>query len=390
MLIGIGIGILGILTVLTARSITTLLHELGHALPALAFTEEEVTVYVGSYGDINKSLPIRLGRFKLFLKFNILDWKLGLCTHKSPSYYIHDFVIILGGPLISFILASVLTFLMFLDGINDAAKIFISLFILSTIWDFLVNIVPISRPLKLHDGNYTFNDGFQLKRMLKLGASIADFDKAIHLLGHDEVETGINLLKKLSRAKPDNRLISNAITEAFIGQNLFEQALDEFERFHQHNKIKDYEYKHLGDINMGLKKWEQALQAFNRYLYYEFNDFEALNSKAIVLMELGFPNEALREVQFSLQHEPQNNFKAFLLSGNLYRQQRNWQKARHALDKALGLQPNSTEAHLQLAFLLEAQNQYKEALYHFQKAEQLGSTYYGLNFKIHEMEQLLK
>jgi tetratricopeptide (TPR) repeat protein len=390
MLIGIGIGVLGIIMVLTARSITTLLHELGHAIPALVYTTEEVTVYVGSYGDIRNSLPIRLGRFRLFLKFNILDWKMGLCMHKSPAYYVHHFIIILGGPLISLILATWLTWLMFSDGLSDATKVFISLFILSTVWDFLVNIVPVSRPLKLHNGHYTHNDGFQLARMLKLGSSMPDFDEAMHWLEKNEPAKAIGLLEKIRAAKPDSRLVSNAIIETFIDQDAFQEALDEFERFHHTNQIKTHEYKYLGDIYLGLKKWELALKAFNRYLYYVFNDFDALNKKASVLMELDLPDEAIRELEFSLQYEPQNNFSAFLLAGQIYRQQKNWQQARQLLDKALLLKPNSAAIQLQLAFLQEAQYQYQQALHHYQKAQQLGSNYHGINYKIYEMEQLLK
>lgn len=47
MITGITTGLFIIPAALFARSITTFFHELGHAIPALLFTEEKVTVYVG-------------------------------------------------------------------------------------------------------------------------------------------------------------------------------------------------------------------------------------------------------------------------------------------------------------------------------------------------------
>ena len=51
---------------LLMRVITTFLHEMGHAIPALLFSEEEVTVFVGSYGDKAASYGTKLGRLQLW------------------------------------------------------------------------------------------------------------------------------------------------------------------------------------------------------------------------------------------------------------------------------------------------------------------------------------
>ena len=60
---GILLGIIWISGIIFMRSITTFFHEMGHAIPALLFTQKEkVNVFVGTYGDISNSLQLNFGR----------------------------------------------------------------------------------------------------------------------------------------------------------------------------------------------------------------------------------------------------------------------------------------------------------------------------------------
>lgn len=42
------------------RGLIIILHELGHALPAILLTKEKVSIYIGSYGDQKKSINFKL------------------------------------------------------------------------------------------------------------------------------------------------------------------------------------------------------------------------------------------------------------------------------------------------------------------------------------------
>jgi tetratricopeptide (TPR) repeat protein len=385
MLTGILIAITGILVVLSARSITTLLHELGHAIPALIYTQGEVTVYVGSYGDISNSLRVNLGRLKLYLKFNILDWKLGLCTHQGPAYYIHLFVIILGGPLISLVISIVLLYCLFQEGISDEIKVGMGLFLLSSVWDFMVNIVPLNVPLKLHDGGTTHNDGYQLKRLLSLGEDVAKYDEAIHLFHEQTSEQSIPILEELLAKKPANRIIAHSLIEILIAEQQYADAISVFQTYHTNHKIKSHEYELLGDIYRGLKDWKPSLEAYNHYLYTHFEDFHVINKKIGVLLELGATEQAKEETKISLRLSPENNFEALLYSGIIAIRQKDYSHAKRYLDKALAYNDQSAEVQLQLAFYFEAQGQYVQAKTHYMNAKTLGTTYHGIDFKISEL-----
>src|SRR5258708_39407973 len=59
--------------------VTVTLHELGHAIPALLMTRDEVTIFIGSFGSPYKSFRFTIGRLEFYCKCNPLLWYKGCC-----------------------------------------------------------------------------------------------------------------------------------------------------------------------------------------------------------------------------------------------------------------------------------------------------------------------
>jgi len=89
---GILLAIGWIIGFVLARILTTFIHEMGHALPSLAFTNEEVQIHIGSYGDEENSSHFTIGRLKTFFKFDFLHWNIGLCKHKAITDFWKNFI----------------------------------------------------------------------------------------------------------------------------------------------------------------------------------------------------------------------------------------------------------------------------------------------------------
>src|SRR5690606_11654786 len=89
------------------RMLTVLFHELGHALLALAMGSQKVVVYVGSFGDPNKSLTFNIGRLHFYLKYNPLLWNQGLCVPNSEGMTVSQQILFtFSGPVMSLILGT--------------------------------------------------------------------------------------------------------------------------------------------------------------------------------------------------------------------------------------------------------------------------------------------
>ena len=115
-----------LICIVFARSITTLFHELGHAIPALIFSREPVHVYIGSYGEEQKYIRLKIGRLTIFFRFNFLDWRIGLCRHMGKLNYRQDLITTLGGPIMSLSIAVFLIIFMIYNelGCNFSNQIF--------------------------------------------------------------------------------------------------------------------------------------------------------------------------------------------------------------------------------------------------------------------------
>lgn len=144
---------MGIAIIIITHPLTVILHELGHAIPALLFTKQKVTVYIGSYGETKKSLTFRVGLLEVWLKKSIF-WKTGLCqTSSNIVSFPKKFIFIVGGPLASLTFAVVGSYYVFGYDMHGALKMIMSFFTLAAAWDFFSNIIPNNHPTKLSNGN---------------------------------------------------------------------------------------------------------------------------------------------------------------------------------------------------------------------------------------------
>ena len=159
------LSLIGLITI--ARPLTTLFHELGHAIPAMLLTKEKVTVYIGSYGNFKNSLHINAGRLVIYIRFNPFEWRHGLCVPSASTISINRQIIYLvSGPVTSLLVASIACYFTFAYDLHGFLKVFLLVFLASSIFDLFVNLIPKENPLRLNDGTYTYNDGYHIKQLL--------------------------------------------------------------------------------------------------------------------------------------------------------------------------------------------------------------------------------
>ncbi|NRB51182.1 MAG: M50 family metallopeptidase [Saprospiraceae bacterium] len=385
-LVGILMGIIGILVVLSARSITTFFHELGHAIPALLFTDDRVDVYVGSYGDISKSWQLDIGRLRFYLTYKIWGWDLGMCVSKGAEYYFQQMLIVLAGPLMSLGIAAFLLFALISYDSPALWKGLFLVFFFSTIWDFFVNIIPGKNPIELHDGTSTYNDGALLIRLWQekdmpdvyfegmkaqaaqdyIGASKC-FEETITLIGPKKVV--------------QEKLLSSLMAS---GEN--QKALDFFVEQHGDRKLSVAQFLLLGDLYMKVQQYENALKAYSAYLYIVFRDEITICKKGMALLYLGEFNLAIAEFDIAIRINEEEAL-AYAYRGRAYLALRLWRKAEEDIDKSLALKPDLPEAHLFLGMYQEEMKEYTLALESYTRAKELEVDYHGIDFLIASVEQ---
>lgn len=380
-LLGILIALSTILIGIFTRLITTFFHELGHAIPALLFTKGEVKMYVGSYGNTDKSLQIKLGRFTAYLKINLFEWNLGLCTHQSAVNIVQNIIIILGGPLMSVLLGTSLFFLLLSNAFADWILVIAGLFMLSTIWDFIVNMVPLKAPSLTQDGATIHSDGYQLVENIQYLIYPPNYLQAAHYFQGKDYEKAANLYQELLNEGHQKTKIYLQYASCLYALKSYKKAIAIMNTAAQ-KKPWNFEANLLvGRIYMGMSNYENALKALDQAIYYQYNHAEALRLRGQTLLALREYQHAKRDFD-ALLAQSTNFAKDYVDRAHIYLNLQAEEAAFKDLQKAIALDDKNAYAYFYLGAYYEQLQQNKAALAAYKKAKTLGIEHHGIDFLI--------
>ncbi|GAB3730916.1 hypothetical protein GCM10027594_12960 [Hymenobacter agri] len=167
--------------------VVILLHELGHAVPALLFTRAKVTVYLGSYGDRDHSWRVQIGLLEFYWKKWSLNWSGGMCVPSSQNMTSAQRVImILGGVGVTFVIAAIGFYGALVLDLHGSIKLFMFLLVIFATVTLVTNLVP-----REHDGMPS--DGLALLTLLTGKKLQADFGPTLQNLIARSREVAIDL-----------------------------------------------------------------------------------------------------------------------------------------------------------------------------------------------------
>jgi hypothetical protein len=158
-----------VLLLALAFFITVTLHELGHAIPALLITRDEVTIYLGSFGSPYNSFHVTMGRLDFYCKYNPLLWYKGCCVCSEDYLSINQRIwFVAGGPIAS-IFGTIVTWLL-VSNLQDVGFFRIisgSVFVISlliTVYNLIPNPIPRYTP----SGYVIYSDTYQIIRLFRM------------------------------------------------------------------------------------------------------------------------------------------------------------------------------------------------------------------------------
>ncbi|HEV3411782.1 MAG TPA: hypothetical protein VG101_04845 [Puia sp.] len=161
-----------LLLLLLSSFIHVLVHELGHALPVLATPHSCATVYVGSFGDRRQSIGLRLGRLKIWIKYNPFLWFRGMCQPGGASFSINQQICyLLAGPLASILLGVLACLLLQIEVLPGFLRFWLGFLVLFAAFGLLGSTFPAGRRRYTVDGTPVYPDlilAFRLWRSKRL------------------------------------------------------------------------------------------------------------------------------------------------------------------------------------------------------------------------------
>ena len=302
--------LIGVAIIIVAHPITVLLHELGHAIPALIFTRKKVTVYIGSYGETAKSFKLTIGLLELWFS-KTLFWRTGMCVPSSTEISLPKKILfILGGPIASLTIAGITSYFVFKYDMHGALKLIIVFFALCSIFDFFVNIIPSNKLQALPNGQTSYNDGAKLQQLFGLKNFSKEYQVAAEL--YDK--------KEFAKAAP-----------------MFDQFLKRGYSIDDIHRLAYTSYIFLKDYTKAyeLLKVFESKEQMSSDDYYNFS---------FVCSFLQLTTEKDYYLQKSLDLNPDNPLSHNFIGYELNKQNK-FGEAIHHFDKAIGIQPEFAYAY---------------------------------------------
>jgi tetratricopeptide (TPR) repeat protein len=370
-----------ILLAIIARLLTTFIHELGHAIPALIFTNEKVNLYLGSYGD-DESRQFKIyKRLTIFYTPNPLGWKFGMIrAYPIPSSsVIKEIIIFISGPLFSLLFGALSLTVVFYFNLHGALKMLLIVFFCSALID-LRNLYPSSTPIKLKNGRIAYCDGYQVYRLLKFKSDQNLISKAYTLYNSKQFNKALTIFEKVRPDYIDDNSFP-VMFNCYLQTNDFKKA-EAFSEKHKYlitNLSSDtgtlcnigYMQSNLGNNEIAFDYYNKALEWDNKHSFalcnrgYTYNLFEKYE-------------EAIADFDEVISIEPDSSY-AYSNRAYSYIKLKLFDQALLDLDKAMALDNKNPYAYRNSGIYLFEHIEYEKALIQFVKARELDTNTHMIN-----------
>jgi tetratricopeptide (TPR) repeat protein len=262
-----------------AMPISILLHEFGHAIPALLLTKGKVEMFIGSRGDKTKSFKIKIGLLDIWITKNPLAWKSGLCRQMTKNIPLKSQIIyIAGGPFVSLLVGIVGLICLIHFFPNKVLRYCFLFFTYYSIAIFLSSIIPRNKKNGVSNGNVIYNDGYILRRLFKVKKFHKEFDDATKLYNTQQYEEASRLCEFLLDKRIDYvAVFQNGISACIMARN-YERALQLCNKYQKDFVLTTNDYCHIGMAKLFSKMYLQAKADFEKSLALDANNIYSLNN----------------------------------------------------------------------------------------------------------------
>ncbi|MCF6138291.1 hypothetical protein [Pseudalkalibacillus berkeleyi] len=143
--------------------ISVLLHEIGHAIGVLLSSNSNAIVFLGPNDRSNRE-SFKLGRIRFHIKWAYFG---SIRTVEYPLSYRQQIIVAAGGPILSFILATLTIILSFSQLMDGSMRNFVAAISLFNFYLFFMTIIPIRYPNWMKSYAGLPSDGLRIINAIK-------------------------------------------------------------------------------------------------------------------------------------------------------------------------------------------------------------------------------
>jgi len=280
--------------------------------------------------------------------------------------------VILLGPLMSLIIASIALWITFSFNLHGSLKVFAMVLSISALID-LRNIYPSKKAIILADGSHTYCDGYQLLRLFKSRKEKADYFAACDLYDARNFRDAIKLFEKVRDEwiSPDmlcviiraySELGEYAMAKAFYSRFIYlpdfvldsdllcnightrsqlnehEEAMGYYNRSIALNENNIFSICNRGFTYNLFEQYPEAMADFNRTLAINPEFSYGYSNRAFTYLKMKMPDKALADINTAIKLDDKNAY-AYRNLGIYYMELGDYAKAMEQLQIAFKIDP---------------------------------------------------
>lgn len=201
---------------LAVRPFVVVLHEIGHALIATFFARQKVVIFLGSYGNRERSANVTIGHWEIWFTGNPFLWQCGLCIPSFPITHVnYRTSFILAGPILPVAIGAIFAdFAIFLE-VGEYTTFVILTFFGVAVIDMFINLIPYRGRIATYDNTPVFTDGYALRLVLLQKKYPLEFFTAISQYSKHQYADAARNFERALRRMPGNKVIDENLQECY-------------------------------------------------------------------------------------------------------------------------------------------------------------------------------
>ena len=182
---------------------------------------------------------------------------------------------------------------------------------------------------------------------------------AYHDLG--EFERAISEYRQAIALNPNSPVIYNRLGVAYSELKQYDAALDAYQKALALSPMTTELHYNVGLVYLKQGDLRRALEAFKRAITLDTKWEDTYTALGEVYLKQGNLSQAAHAYKQATRLNPSGNSSATLGLGKVYARQEHWDDAITAVEKAIDIQVDNTEAHYQLAQIYIKRGEKKKA-----------------------------
>ena len=274
-------------TLFISSPLIAILHELGHAFAYLSLTKpDRIDIYIGSYGNKKNAISFNIGKIYFYVKRSFPFVKgIGLChSYKPETNYKNDIVILLAGPVFTFLIACIPGIIVFSIHVNLLIQIACYIFLGLSALSLITNLVPREID-KSYDVNLA-NDGKQILFALKVKKVLPDYIEALQYLDKEDYVSATEKLKKVLIIAPNSAKVLRLIIATSLFAKQYDDAGLYIDKLESNFELSTDDLINKGCLMSFTKRHKEAINTLTKALKKNRHNVIALNNIGYELIEI--------------------------------------------------------------------------------------------------------